>query len=443
MPRRLSALHVHVTVLVAAAALALVQGNWVVPGDSQPFLNCLAAFTILGFASETAFLRLPGGSSTSSVSFIPYLASVVLLGPSWGMLIAGGTFLAADAAVRRKPLIKVIHNTAKETLAIGAAGFLYVGLGGVPSSSEFRLATLAFGAGVGAYFLINIGAPTIAIALANGTSIRTTWRRLVGSSLLFDFMASPLALLLAFLYVEAQLWGIIVVTVPLFLIRHVYSVNLQIEQVNRDLLELMVKAIEARDPYTSGHSLRVSRLAGMMARELGLSAKLVEQTETAALLHDVGKIFEDYAAVLRKEGKLTSEEAALMRTHPIRSFELVRTISGFRNGVDLAVRHHHENFDGSGYPDGLAGELIPIGARIIMIADTADAMTTDRPYRAALGFGDVVAELGKYSGSQFDPRLVRLFQGSVAVRDFIQSSPNYQSGLREAKRESELRLVMK
>jgi putative nucleotidyltransferase with HDIG domain len=195
---------------------------------------------------------------------------------------------------------------------------------------------------------------------------------------------------------------VIVVTVPLFLIRHVYAVNLQIEQVNRDLLELMVKAIEARDPYTSGHSMRVCKIAGALARQMGLQGKLVEQVETAALLHDVGKIHEEYALILRKGGPLNEQEKAVIKTHPIRSFELVRTISGFRGGVDLAVRHHHENFDGSGYPDGLAGKAIPIGARIIMIADTADAMTTDRPYRTAMTFETLVSELAEYSGTQFD-----------------------------------------
>jgi putative nucleotidyltransferase with HDIG domain len=333
------------------------------------------------------------------------------------MLVAGGTFLINDAAVRRKPAIKVVHNTAKETLAVGAAGFVYVALGGVPSATQLSSAAMVpFLASVGTYMLISSGASAIAISLSSGTPVRDVWRRLVGGSLVFDFLSSPLALLLAFLYTKAQLWGVIVVTVPVFLVRHVYSMNLQIEQVNRDLLELMVKAIEARDPYTSGHSLRVSRIAGALARAIGLSAKHVEQIETAALLHDVGKIHQEYALVLRKAGSLSAEEAALMRTHPIRSYELVRTISGFRGGVETSVRHHHENYDGSGYPDGLSGLAIPVGARIIMIADTADAMTTDRPYRNALSYEELVAELERYSGSQFDPDLVKAFKTAPQIR---------------------------
>ena len=420
---RISRLHLYVASLALTAVALMASASWAILAETRAFLDALAAFAVLGFLSEVAFLRLPLANSTSSVAFIPYLALIALLGPSWAMLIAGGTFLVADAAVRRKPLVKIVHNTAKEVVAVGVAGWIYTGLGGVPSFTQFNLAIVPFAAAVSAYFLINVGAPAIAIALSSGVRVSESWRRLVGGSLLFDFMASPLALLLAFLYTKAQLWGVIVVTVPLFLIRHVYAVNLQIEQVNRDLLELMVKAIEARDPYTSGHSLRVSKIAGALAREIGLQGKLVEQIETAALLHDVGKIHEEYALILRKEGPLNDQERAIIKTHPIRSFELVRTISGFRGGVDLAVRHHHENFDGSGYPDGLSGKAIPIAARIIMIADTADAMTTDRPYRAAMTFEALVAELSEYAGTQFDTELVEGFSKCQAIRDLVDPRP--------------------
>jgi len=419
---RISKLGLYVGSLALVAAAMLARSNWGLPSDQGAFLNGIAAFAVLGFLSEIAFLRLPVANSTSSVAFIPYLASIVLLGPSWAMAIAGGTFLVADATIRRKPFVKILHNTSKEVVAVGTAGWIYIFLGGAPSINEFTLAVLPFSAAVATYFFINIGAPATAIALSSGVRLSESWRRLVGGSLLFDFMASPLALLLAFLYTKAQLWGVIVVTVPLFLVRHVYSVNLQIEQVNRDLLELMVKAIEARDPYTSGHSLRVSRIAGVLARELGLPAKLVDLIETSALLHDVGKIHEEYALILRKEGRLNEQERALINTHPIRSFELVRTISGFRGGVDVAVRHHHENWDGSGYPDGLSGRAIPVGARIIMIADTADAMTTNRPYRSALTFDEVVAEMNKYSGTQFDPELVGLFSRSEAIKRLVEAT---------------------
>ncbi len=133
-------------------------------------------------------------------------------------------------------------------------------------------------------------------------------------------------------------------------------------------------------------------------------------------MHDVGKIHEEFAPLLRKDSKLTPEETALLQTHSVKSADLVGIISSFRGVIQSAVRSHHERWDGGGYPDGIAGEDIPLGARIIMISDTTDAMTTDRPYRKRLPIEAVVQELQKYRGSQFDPRLVDLVVNSVTVR---------------------------
>jgi putative nucleotidyltransferase with HDIG domain len=232
-------------------------------------------------------------------------------------------------------------------------------------------------------------------------------------------VSSPLGLLLAFLYLKLGMLGVLATLLPLFFVRRAYQANVELEEANRELLELMVKAIEARDPYTSGHSQRVAQLAEMLAREMEMGSRTIEQIKTAALLHDVGKIREEYAPLLRKEGRLDATEKALMQTHSIRSAELVSTISAFRGVITESVRHHHERFDGTGYPERLTGESIPIGARIIMIADTVDAMTTDRPYRKALSFERVAEELTKYAGRQFDPQLVETFMASAAIREQI------------------------
>jgi HD-GYP domain-containing protein (c-di-GMP phosphodiesterase class II) len=215
------------------------------------------------------------------------------------------------------------------------------------------------------------------------------------------------------------LYGLLFVIPPIIMVRYVYGLYHQLQHSGQELLQLMVKAIEARDPYTSGHSVRVSELSRLIALELGLSVREVEQVETAALMHDVGKIHEEFAPLLRKEARLTPEETALMQTHSTRSAELVGIISKFRGFVQDSVRHHHERWDGQGYPGGLVGKTIPLGARIILICDTVDAMTTDRPYRKRLGLDIVIAELQKCRGTQFDPELVDLVINSVAIRRMI------------------------
>jgi putative nucleotidyltransferase with HDIG domain len=411
--------------LTAVAALFCMLGaTWDIPAtDSQRMWNAVAAFAVLAFFAEASYLRLRVGSgeTNASVAFIPQLAALLLLDTGWVLSIAALAELSVEYAVRKKPPVKIIFNVSQLVVSLFLASYLYHSLGGTSSLSlsEFRLAPVPVVAAVVGYFFLNNIAVTSVVALSDQLTFHHAWQRIAGPSLFYDVFSSALAPLLAVLYVHFQLWGILLLVLPLFFVRHIYQVNMQLEQVNRDLLELMVKAIEARDQYTSGHSLRVSRIAGQLARERGLPAKAVDQITTAALLHDVGKIHEDFAPLLRKEARLDGTEKALMQTHPSRSAELVATISAFRGPIEQSVRHHHENFDGSGYPLGLAGDGIPIGARVIMLADTMDAMTTDRPYRKALTYERVVEELRRYSGKQFDPNLVEVVVRSSSIKSMV------------------------
>jgi len=406
-------------VTMGAAAILLVP-EWVVPpSDSSRFWNGLVAFALLGIACDTSFLRISFANVNSSVAFVPFLASVPLFGHPWPMLIGGLTAAVVDTAVRRKPIIRVWFNTAQYMLAVGLGQAVYQGLGGETSVEKFAVDAVPFIGLVLTYFFVNSGSVSLAVAFSSGVPVRESWSRIVGGSVVYDLFSSALAVLLVFLYVRFQFIGLALLLLPLFFVRHIYQMNQQLEQKNREQLALMVRAMEARDPYTSGHSVRVAEYAKTIARELGLSAKQVDNIETGALLHDVGKMYEEFVPLLRKDGRLTPEERMIMQSHPVRSAELVGTAAGLRGVVQEAVRHHHENFDGSGYPEGLTGDGIPIGARIIMIADTLDAMTTDRPYRKALGFDRVILELRKHSGAQFDPQLVELVISSAAIRRVV------------------------
>ena len=178
------------------------------------------------------------------------------------------------------------------------------------------------------FFIVNQGTVAVAVALTTDISIREAWTRIAGDSLLYDLVSSSLAIVLAFLFIQFKIVGLAVLALMLFFVRHMYHMNLQVDRVNRELLELMVKAIEARDPYTSGHSLRVSEYARSIARELGLPTKHVDDIATAALLHDVGKIHEDFAPLLRKAGRLTPEERMLMQAHPVRSADDAGAVAG-------------------------------------------------------------------------------------------------------------------
>jgi putative nucleotidyltransferase with HDIG domain len=181
----------------------------------------------------------------------------------------------------------------------------------------------------------------------------------------------------------------------------------KIHDLERNLLETIETlngAVEARDPYTAGHSQRVRRVAVAVGRALDLSADRLTALDTAALFHDIGKIgMPD--SVLTKSEKLTREEQALMREHVTRGAEIVAKFPPFRDAAP-AIRHHHERWDGLGYPDQLSGEDIPIEAAIIGLADAWDTITSDRGYAPALSLGDALAEIRAGRGKQFSPRVV-------------------------------------
>jgi putative nucleotidyltransferase with HDIG domain len=189
--------------------------------------------------------------------------------------------------------------------------------------------------------------------------------------------------------------------------RELLDATQRLEESLLETVETLNAAVEARDPYTAGHSQRVRRVALAIGRNLGLSAKQLGVLSTAALFHDVGKIgIPD--SILTKAGPLEPSEAAIMREHVLRGAEIAVKVSSFQDAIP-AIRHHHERWDGLGYPDGLSGEEIPLEATIIGLADAWDAMTTDRPYATALSLNEALLQIRSGRGKQFSPAVVDAF----------------------------------
>ncbi len=172
------------------------------------------------------------------------------------------------------------------------------------------------------------------------------------------------------------------------------------------LLERLAASLESRDPYTHGHSGRVARTAGIIARGMGLPAAEVDAVRTAAALHDIGKI-RTPKAILHKPAPLTDDEYEVIKLHPVQGSEMVAKLD---TGLAAVIRHHHERMDGTGYPAGLVGSEIPLGARIIAVADTFDAITSTRPYRAACSQREAIHVLASEAGTRLDPVAVRAFR---------------------------------
>ena len=193
----------------------------------------------------------------------------------------------------------------------------------------------------------------------------------------------------------------------------------ELRQLSIDMVQALVTAIEQKDEYTSGHSNRVGEFATMLGQELGLDAAALQMLGWAALLHDVGKIgIRD--SVLKKPGKLTPEEFDHIKEHPVRSFNVIRQVPQLADALQ-GVRHHHECWDGSGYPDGLAGEKIPLPARIVQVADIFDALISTRSYRKAFHWEKAMSILQEEAGTTIDPHLYRVFEGMI--RRLVQDDP--------------------
>lgn len=404
-----SYVYVALVTLLAIGIAATSQWHDVLAMSTKDMAGLLT-FIALGIISEALAFDFSVGTNnkaSSSISFVSLLACALNFPSASAILAAAVMQIAADVFVQRRRLWIIFFNTAQRVIAIAVAVEVFSILGGGPIASS-GIKVIAFSAMVVTMFATNTLVVGGLFALRNSQSVLYVVRHVIGSSaanLFYGFLASPTAILAAIVYDRLYIGGLLLMLMPLLLIRYSYLSKLQLQQANRDLLKVLIKTIETRDPYTSGHSLRVSNLARLIAEDLGLPRRRVEQVETAGLLHDIGKIDTIYTAIIQKPSDLTEDERRVIKTHAVKGAEFLKNVTSLNDAVIEGVRHHHERYDGKGYPDGLRGEEIPLYSRIIMICDAIDAMLSDRPYRRALTVERVHDELLRCSGTQFDPEI--------------------------------------
>ena len=213
-------------------------------------------------------------------------------------------------------------------------------------------------------------------------------------------------------------------------VRELLRSRRKIRDALEETIHTMVRVVESRDSYTAGHSERVARYAYLIGREIGLPEGELERLETAGFLHDIGKV-ETPDTILLKPGRLSHSEVRIIRSHPARGEMILRNMSIYPD-LPLIVRHHHEWYNGKGYPDGLAGDAIPFHSRILTIADSYDAMTSRRVYRASMNHTEAIEEIRRFSGIQFDPAIV-----DAAIRALSSETLYLQDHLRSLKLEVE------
>jgi putative nucleotidyltransferase with HDIG domain len=407
MNRKLWLYRTAVLAVAIGSAIALFLRS---PRASTEEFFAILLLSILAIIAELLGFVLPN-SARGSIAFIPYLASALVV-PSWPTIAGVAVVKALVESSRRSKFSLLVLNVSLHVLTVSGAIWVYLVLGGhsllLAPTAPLVVATLRSSVpaliSIAFAILANCTIACCYLAITKEQSMVRLWRQTVLPTISMDLLAGPIVFIFAWLYAAHGAVAAAALWVPLLGLREVQTANLALQRTNEELLQLMIKSIEARDLYTSGHSRRVQRYSTVIARCLGLSDREIEQIGKAALLHDVGKIYEKYGPILRKADKLTADEWSTMQEHPIDGANLVATMSGLKEIIP-AIRHHHENWDGSGYPDGLAGDRIPLAARIISFADTIDAMTSERPYRQPLTEAQVRSELIRCRGRQFDPSI--------------------------------------
>lgn len=428
-PNRLT-VAVVVATLLAILSIVASAAFYQISLSDQAILAAVT-LTALALLSDLSALTITEGGATTSMDYIPQLAAILLIGPFGAVVLTAITWFVFQAVFLRKSTRKIFYNTSQVTVAVFLASSAYVALGGGigVASVDFSSSFLPFVGATATYFIVNFVAVTYIISVSESQRFGDAWRKIGGNIIVFDFAMSFIAFLVAYLYVQ---WGpiaILLTLIPLIGLRYSYGVNLKLRQLNTDLLRVLVKTLEAQDPYTSGHSIRVAEGAKAIADELGLGANHTHNIETAALLHDIGKIDMEYHTILRQEEPLTPNQRKAIKEHPDRGVQILESVRAISDDVLDCIRHHHERYDGTGYPEGLSGEDIPLGARIIMVSDTLDAMRTARPYRDPVSIPDIREELLALSGKQFDPQVVE-----AAIEAGLLEADRYEDPIKVANR---------
>jgi hypothetical protein len=398
---------------LAASAIGLVAYLlWLSVNDIDwvQFVVFLALFLVA--ESKPVLFRKTRVAFT--VTFVMVIVAIIHMPPAAVAIAAGLSVIGSRHDGKWLSPLKLIFNASQYSLAAGLAALLYQVLHGGSEIRASSLAPLIFAtaAATGLYFLINSATVSGAIAIASGERFLKTWQTSFGWTAASYVAFGAFGIVLAALY---QLVGIVALPllfVPLLVARGAFRSYQEVSEAYESTVLAFVGAIEAKDIYTRGHSERVAEYSRMIAEKLGIRDQELEIFYYGALLHDVGKLVVR-KSVLNKPSKLSNEEYAEVKRHPGLGAQIVKDIEFLAPAVD-SVLYHHERLDGTGYPAGLSGDLIPEWARIMGVADTYDAITSTRAYRGASNPEEAIAELQRCADTLFDRRCVDAFVAALA-----------------------------
>lgn len=355
-----------------------------------------------------------------SVSYAVDFAALLLIGPHETMVVAAtSAWTQCTFKIReRNPLYRTLFSMACLTIAVQAAGWGYLWLGGIVGQLNLSDLPRPLVGAATTYFVMNTVPIATAIALSTRQSVGQVWNENFLWSAPSYFVGAGVAAIVAFVIDQSGQWLVPLTVAPLYLTYRTYKVYLgRIEDEQRHVkevsdlhlatIEALARAIDAKDQTSQNHIRRVQHYAAGLARAIGMPEPEIQAVKTAALLHDIGKLAVP-EHILSKPGPLTHEEFQKIRAHPEVGAEIIEAVP-FPYPVSPLIRSHHERWDGRGYPIGLKGDVIPPGARILAIVDYFDAIVTERPYHKTVAHDAAVGLLKREAGKALDPDLVGHF----------------------------------
>lgn len=379
--------------------------------DSSIDWIALIFWTLLAILTESLVLKLPSGMGLS-VSLAILLAALLSNGVIVAVVATALGFLLR--IVKNKETGRTMHffntppyksffNAAQSVLAIGISGIIFHLLGGSPGNFNI-LFTLEV---VMVYTLINSLVMSVFFSLLNKQSFARIWLSSIRGVILNVLLVGVLGIILFLAYDSYGYGAVLLFLGPLMLARFSFKQYNDLRGTYLETIKAFNELTEAKDAYTGQHSARVEQYAVMLAEFMGLSDKKINSIRMAAILHDIGKIGID-DAILRKPSKLTDEEYAIIKKHPEIGANIIEKVYFLKDVSDI-VAHHHERYDGKGYPSNLKGDEISTESAILALADVYDAITSNRSYRNPFTYDQAKAEIAKCAGTQFNPVLAEKF----------------------------------
>jgi hypothetical protein len=406
-------------ILVVAAGVTIAARTF--PGakiDSWVPVLWWLAFSI---AADLSPIVLPGSNAYITVTSALDYAAIVVFGPVVAAMISTVSTVATSLTTKHKTAPhKILFNASLFIVTINLAGWAFRLAGGEVTPEIRELVVPMAACGI-TYFLADTFGVSTIVALSQGISAWRVWQRTYLWTTITHLVGFvPLGAIIVVIFLHIGIPGVALFLVPLMLARYSFRLYTDMRQVHFDTVRALTSAIDASDPYTRGHSERVTHYSVAIAREMRLSERRIEAIEYAGFLHDMGKVGIHHD-ILTKPSSLTDEEWKTMREHPAIGARIVSDLD-FLQGAREVVLYHHERYDGTGYPEGLKGERIPLEARIAKVADAFDAMMSNRPYRSSLGLEKSIKELENGKGTEFDPKVVDAFlavleKGDIEIVD--------------------------